>query len=98
MLDVLCPLITEADYVSNELLDIILINIVDPYKTQRKNAFALAKELVSKTSDTLEPYLQQVQPILIKYRQLWEFISPRVFNVLYMLYMILVLQPSTDFG
>ena len=62
MLDVLCPLITEADYVSNELLDIILINIVDPYKTQRKNAFALAKELVSKTSDTLEPYLQQVGP------------------------------------
>ena len=61
MLDVLCPLITEADYVSNELLDIILINIVDPYKTQRKNAFALAKELVSKTSDTLEPYLQQVR-------------------------------------
>ena len=60
MLDVLCPLITEADYVSNELLDIILINIVDPYKTQRKNAFALAKELVYKTSDTLEPYLQQV--------------------------------------
>ena len=60
MLDVLSPLITEADYVSNELLDIILINIVDPYKTQRKNAFALAKELVSKTSDTLEPYLQQV--------------------------------------
>ena len=59
MLDVLCPLITEADYVSNDLLDIILINIVDPYKTQRKNAFALAKDLVSKTSETLEPYLQQ---------------------------------------
>ena len=38
MLNVLSPLITEADYVSNELLDIILINIVDPYKTQRKNA------------------------------------------------------------
>ena len=65
MLDVLCPLITEADYVSNELLDIILINIVDPYKTQRKNAFALAKELVSKTSDTLEPYLQQVTHLIL---------------------------------
>ena len=78
MLDVLSPLITEADYVSNELLDIILINIVDPYKTQRKNAFALAKELVSKTSDTLEPYLQQViktkiiQWVLIKFKVTWK--------------------------
>ncbi len=25
MLDVLCPLITEADFISNELLDIILV-------------------------------------------------------------------------
>ncbi|XP_003426788.1 sister chromatid cohesion protein PDS5 homolog B isoform X2 [Nasonia vitripennis] len=58
MLDVLCPLITESDIVSNELLDIILINIVEPNKTQRKNAYALAKELVVKCSDTLEGYIQ----------------------------------------
>jgi sister chromatid cohesion protein PDS5 len=59
ILDVLCPLITEADYVSSELLDIILQNIVEPAKSQRKNAYALAKDLVNKTSDTLEPYIQQ---------------------------------------
>ena len=58
ILDVLCPLITEADCVSNELLDIVLQNIVDPLKTQRKNAYSLAKELILKTSDTLEPYIQ----------------------------------------
>ncbi|XP_018334153.1 sister chromatid cohesion protein PDS5 homolog B [Agrilus planipennis] len=58
MLDVLCPLITESDMVSNELLDIILINIVEPNKTQRKNAYLLAKELIVKTSETLEPYIQ----------------------------------------
>lgn len=58
MLDVLCPLITESDIVSNELLDIILINIVEPNKSQRKNAYLLAKELIIKTSDTLEPYIQ----------------------------------------
>ncbi|XP_026466131.1 sister chromatid cohesion protein PDS5 homolog B isoform X1 [Ctenocephalides felis] len=57
MLDVLCPLIKESDVVSNELLDIILINIVDPYKTQRKNAYLLAKELVVQTSKNLEPYI-----------------------------------------
>ncbi|CAG9762008.1 unnamed protein product [Ceutorhynchus assimilis] len=58
MLDVLCPLITESDMVSNDLLDIILLNIVEPTKTQHKNAYFLAKELINKTSDTLEPYIQ----------------------------------------
>lgn len=58
MLEVLCPLITESDTVSNELLDIILMNIVEPNKTQKKNAYWLAKELVVKCGDTLEPYIQ----------------------------------------
>lgn len=57
MLDVLCPLITESDTVSNELLDIILINVVEPQKSTRKNSYYLAKELISKTSETLAPYI-----------------------------------------
>lgn len=60
MLDVLCPLITESDNVSQELLDIVLINIVEPQKSQRKNAYYLAKELIVKTHETLEQYIQQV--------------------------------------
>ena len=50
MIDVLHPLITEADNVPNELLDTILQNIVEPLKTQRKNAYNLARELIMKTS------------------------------------------------
>lgn len=34
ILDMMAPLITEADAVSQELLDIILINIIEPYKVQ----------------------------------------------------------------
>lgn len=60
MLDVLYPLITESDIVSNELLDIILMNIVEPNKTQKKNAYNLAKDLIIKCSETLEPYIQAV--------------------------------------
>jgi hypothetical protein len=60
MLDVLCPLITESDSVSNNLLDTILINIVEPGKSSRKNAYLLAKELIVKCSDTLESYIQGV--------------------------------------
>jgi sister-chromatid-cohesion protein PDS5 len=63
MLDVLCPLITESDNLSNELLDNILINIVEPNKSQRKNAYSLAKELIVKCSDTLESYIQSVSNI-----------------------------------
>lgn len=66
MLDVLSPLITESDAVSTELLNIILMNIVEPNKTQRKNAYQLATELIIKTSSTLEPYIQNVsKPPLI---------------------------------
>ena len=32
MLDMMVPLITEADTVSQELLDTILINLIEPYK------------------------------------------------------------------
>lgn len=62
MLDVLCPLITESDNVSSQLLDIILINIVEPQKSSKKNAYYLAKELIVKTNETMEQYIQQVLP------------------------------------
>lgn len=60
MLDVLCPLVSECDTVSNELLNIILMNIVEPVKSSKKNAYNLAKELIIKCSETLESYIQNV--------------------------------------
>ncbi|CAG9131425.1 unnamed protein product [Plutella xylostella] len=65
MLDVLCPLITESDVVSNELLNVLLTNLVEPHKRERKHAYALAKELLGKTSDTLEPYIQAVVRVIL---------------------------------
>eukprot|EP00088_Acartia_fossae_P068134 TRINITY_DN857_c0_g1_i5.p1 TRINITY_DN857_c0_g1~~TRINITY_DN857_c0_g1_i5.p1 ORF type:complete len:1163 (-),score=343.93 TRINITY_DN857_c0_g1_i5:589-3927(-) len=59
ILDVLCPLISDSDGVSNELLDVILTNVVEPVKSQRKYAYNLARELIIKTSEHLEPYIQQ---------------------------------------
>lgn len=67
MLDVLCPLVSECDSVSNELLNIILSNIVEPVKTSKKNAYNLAKELIIKCSETLEPYIQNVRYKLLFY-------------------------------
>lgn len=72
MLDILCPLICESDMVASELLDIILINIVEPNKSQRKNAYSLAKDLILKCSNTLEPYIQSVSFKIIYFEKFFK--------------------------
>ncbi|KAL1497514.1 hypothetical protein ABEB36_008461 [Hypothenemus hampei] len=85
MLDVLCPLITESDMVGNDLLDIILLNIVEPKKTQHKNAYFLAKELIIKTSETLEPYIQAFfnQVLILGKEDQNLQISTKVYDLIY---------------
>ncbi|XP_055534630.1 sister chromatid cohesion protein PDS5 homolog B-B [Wyeomyia smithii] len=90
MLDVLCPLITESDSVSYDLLDLVFINIVEPLRTQKKNAYHLAKDLIAKTSDTLESYTQAFfNQILIldKYEKQYQ-IMPKIYDVIYELNVI----------
>lgn len=53
----LTPLILEADTVSQKLIEIILWQIIDPKKTQNKQACWLATQILKKTSKTMEPYL-----------------------------------------
>ncbi|KAF7494831.1 Sister chromatid cohesion protein PDS5 -like protein B [Sarcoptes scabiei] len=57
MLDVLKPLIIESDTVSTKLLQIILMQIIDPKKTSNKQAYWLASQILQKTNNTLEPYI-----------------------------------------
>lgn len=72
LLDVLCPLVTESDSVSNELLDIILYNIVEPQKSSRRNAYYIAKEVVTKTADALKTYIQAVSDTLYSIKGCFE--------------------------
>lgn len=60
MIDIMSPLINEADNFANEILDIILINIVEPRKSQNKFAYELAEKLIVKTADSLESILKIV--------------------------------------
>ncbi|ETN63105.1 androgen induced inhibitor of proliferation (as3) / pds5 [Anopheles darlingi] len=90
MLDVLAPLITESDSVSYDLLDLLYINIVEPLKTQKRNAYELAKELIAKTSDTLESYTQAFfNQILIldKFDKQYQ-VMPKIYDVIYELNVI----------
>ncbi|XP_004922579.1 sister chromatid cohesion protein PDS5 homolog B-B isoform X2 [Bombyx mandarina] len=88
MLDVLCPLITESDVVSNELLNVILINLVEPNKREHKHAFALAKELIVKTSETLEPYIQAFfnHVLILGKEEKSLLIFSKVYELIYELY------------
>ncbi|GAB0090696.1 pds5 [Sergentomyia squamirostris] len=90
MLDVLCPLITESDNVSNQLLDIILSNIVEPAKTKRKNAYYIAKELIIKTADTLKQYIQTFfnQVLFLEKVDKSITISTKVYDLIYELNLI----------
>ncbi|CAG9792747.1 unnamed protein product [Diatraea saccharalis] len=88
MLDVLCPLITESDVVSNELLNVILMNLVEPNKRDHKHAYALAKELIVKTNETLEPYIQGFfnHVLILGKEEKNLLIFSKVFELIYELY------------
>lgn len=57
MLDMLTPLIIEADTVSMKLIEIILWQVIEPKKSQSKQACWLATQILKKTIKTMEPYL-----------------------------------------
>ncbi|CAH0596949.1 unnamed protein product [Chrysodeixis includens] len=88
MLDVLCPLITESDVVSNELLNVILINLVEPNKREHKHAYSLSKELIVKTSETLEPYIQAFfnHVLILGKEEKGLLIYTKVYELIYELY------------
>ncbi|MCL4115786.1 UNVERIFIED_CONTAM: hypothetical protein GTU68_048938, partial [Idotea baltica] len=85
MLDVLCPLINESDVVSNDLLNIVLSNVLEPSKSQRRNAYTLSKDLIIKCADTLEPYIQAFfNHVLILGREEKTLtISQKVYDLIY---------------
>ncbi|KAK4304004.1 hypothetical protein Pmani_024024 [Petrolisthes manimaculis] len=64
VLEILCTLINENDEVSEDILDIILSNLLEPAKSQRPMTYALAKELIVICSNSLEPYIQKLDHIL----------------------------------
>lgn len=103
MLDMMVPLITEADTVSQELLDTILINLIEPYKSQNKLAYNLAKDLLRKTSCAVEPYIQTFFNNLLMIGKTSESeVSDHLYELIYELNMIsgtmlLAVLPQLEF-
>ncbi|ODN02505.1 Sister chromatid cohesion protein PDS5 B-B [Orchesella cincta] len=58
MLDLLCPIISESNEVSAQVLRVVLSSLVPTGKPHNKSTQKLAKELIIRCSDALEPHLQ----------------------------------------
>ncbi|XP_070391470.1 sister chromatid cohesion protein PDS5 homolog B isoform X2 [Dermacentor albipictus] len=103
MLDMMCPLITEADTVSQGLLDIVLKQIIEPCKTQNKNAYNLAKDVLKRTLNTIEPYIQSFfNNALVLGRTSNSSVAPQLYELIYELNilcpsMLIAVLPQLEF-
>jgi sister-chromatid-cohesion protein PDS5 len=58
MMDVMSSIIQEGESLSQEILDAILVNLVEPTKTNSAAVYNFAVDFVRKASQYLEPYIQ----------------------------------------
>uniref|UniRef100_A0A8D3DBJ7 Sister chromatid cohesion protein PDS5-like B n=1 Tax=Scophthalmus maximus TaxID=52904 RepID=A0A8D3DBJ7_SCOMX len=61
MVDLMSSIICEGDTVSQELLDTVLVNLVPAHKNLNKQAYDLAKALLKRTAQAIEPYITNVR-------------------------------------
>lgn len=60
MVDLIFPLLQEMDTIPTKVLDVIFTNIIEPRKTQEREANKLARDLIQRSENCLEPYIQAV--------------------------------------
>ncbi|EDO49632.1 predicted protein [Nematostella vectensis] len=58
MVEVMSPIIEDSESIPQELLDTVLINLIEPIKSQNPSAYRIASNLVEKTSSSIEPFIQ----------------------------------------
>uniref|UniRef100_A0A1A9VQX0 Uncharacterized protein n=1 Tax=Glossina austeni TaxID=7395 RepID=A0A1A9VQX0_GLOAU len=88
--DILSSLIMELENFTIELLDLLLSNIVKPKKTQNRTACQLAKDVIFKAKDYLEPVLKRYfdRIFLIDYFQIPSEMYDKVYDLIYELNII----------
>lgn len=102
MLDMMCPLLLEADTISQPLLDIILDQIVEPRKTQNKNSYNLARDIIKRTQTTLEPYVHAFFNNALILGKVDSILLSKLFDLIYELNaicssMLLAVLPQLEF-
>ncbi|XP_071490773.1 LOW QUALITY PROTEIN: sister chromatid cohesion protein PDS5 homolog A-like [Diadema antillarum] len=103
MLDVMCPLISENDVVPPELLEVILSNLLDSKQLQHPQAHELARDLVKRTSTSIEPSIQAFfNNVLILGRSSTSDLASHTYELIYQLHtissnLLLAVLPQLEF-
>uniref|UniRef100_A0A8C2XCT2 PDS5 cohesin associated factor B n=1 Tax=Cyclopterus lumpus TaxID=8103 RepID=A0A8C2XCT2_CYCLU len=89
MVDLMSSIICEGDTVSQELLDTVLVNLVPAHKNLNKQAYDLAKALLKRTAQAIEPYITNFfNQVLMLGKTSVSDLSEHVFDLILELYSI----------
>ncbi|XP_073501929.1 sister chromatid cohesion protein PDS5 homolog A isoform X2 [Phyllobates terribilis] len=89
MLDLMSSITMEGDGVTQELLDSILINLIPAHKNLNKQAFDLAKVLLKRTVQTIEPCIANFfNQVLVLGKSSVSDLSEHVFDLIQELFAI----------
>uniref|UniRef100_A0A674IXR1 Sister chromatid cohesion protein PDS5 homolog B n=1 Tax=Terrapene triunguis TaxID=2587831 RepID=A0A674IXR1_9SAUR len=103
MVDLMSSIICEGDTVSQELLDTVLVNLVPAHKNLNKQAYDLAKALLKRTAQAIEPYITNFfNQVLMLGKTSISDLSEHVFDLILELYnidghLLLSVLPQLEF-
>ncbi|XP_063313956.1 sister chromatid cohesion protein PDS5 homolog A isoform X3 [Pelobates fuscus] len=103
MLDLMSSITMEGDGVTQELLDTILINLIPAHKNLNKQAFDLAKVLLKRTAQTIEPCIANFfNQVLVLGKSSVSDLSEHVFDLIQELFaidphLLLSVMPQLEF-
>uniref|UniRef100_A0A8D0H5J6 PDS5 cohesin associated factor B n=1 Tax=Sphenodon punctatus TaxID=8508 RepID=A0A8D0H5J6_SPHPU len=103
MVDLMSSIICEGDTVSQELLDTVLANLVPAHKNLNKQAYDLAKALLKRTAQAIEPYITNFfNQVLMLGKTSISDLSEHVFDLILELYnidshLLLSVLPQLEF-
>ncbi|XP_060231879.1 sister chromatid cohesion protein PDS5 homolog B isoform X2 [Meriones unguiculatus] len=103
MVDLMSSIVCEGDSVSQELLDTVLVNLVPAHKNLNKQAYDLAKALLKRTAQAIEPYITNFfNQVLMLGKTSISDLSEHVFDLILELYnidshLLLSVLPQLEF-
>ncbi|KAJ8412475.1 hypothetical protein AAFF_G00128110 [Aldrovandia affinis] len=103
MVDLMSSIVCEGDTVSQELLDTVLVNLVPAHKNLNKQAYDLAKALLKRTAQAIEPYITNFfNLVLMLGKTSVSDLSEHVFDLILELYnidshLLLSVLPQLEF-
>ncbi|XP_069495098.1 sister chromatid cohesion protein PDS5 homolog B [Ambystoma mexicanum] len=103
MVDLMSSIVCEGDTVSQELLDTVLVNLVPAHKNLNKQAYDLAKALLKRTAQSIEPYITNFfNQVLMLGKTSISDLSEHIFDLILELYnidshLLLSVLPQLEF-